>query len=135
MARTLRGSSAYKQTIRETEDGRQIERRVFSQVTRDLETLPDTAFFGTDEKAKEILARNQKLWSVLMFDVMDKENGLPEAVKAGVISLALFVDKHTPEVLAGRKPVAPLIEINRNILAGLAGKAANDAPEVLPAGA
>jgi flagellar protein FlaF len=119
MARSRRGGDAYKQTIKETEDGQVIERRVFGQITRDLEALPHLAEGPLAPSAHEALTRNQQLWGALMFDVMDRSNPLPDPVKAGIISLALFVDRHTPEVLAGRKDVKALIEINRNVMRGL----------------
>lgn len=124
MTRTSTSRSAYKQTIRETEQPDEIERRIFGQITRELEKLPPGPTLGLSEQDREALARNQQLWGVMMFDVMEKENPLPEKLKAGIISLALFVDQHTPEVLAGRKTAEALIDINRNILKGMKGIAA-----------
>ncbi len=112
--------AAYKETILDTESPRSIERRVFLQVTRDLESADsDTAL---TESAREALSTNQRLWGSLMFDCMQPENPLPDALKAGIISLALFVDKHTGEIFAGRQKITPLITINRNMIRGLAGQ-------------
>ncbi len=113
-------SSAYKQTIRETETPRQIERRVFAQITRELETYDRDYTTAQDRfAAHDALARNQTLWGHLMFDVMDTANALPDAIKARIISLALFVDRHTGDVLRGEKSVSPLIELNKCIMQGL----------------
>lgn len=118
LART--GNAVYKETIRETEHPRSIERRVFLQVTRDLEAIEEDGQLTPD--AQEALAKNQKLWGSLMFDCMEPENPLPDSLKAGIISLALFVDKQTGEVFAGREKISSLITINRNMIRGLAGQ-------------
>ncbi|MGF1457223.1 MAG: flagellar biosynthesis regulator FlaF [Alphaproteobacteria bacterium] len=113
-------SFAYKQTIKESENPRQIERRVFAQITRELEAYGDARGDGKARPvASEALARNQALWGHLMFDVMDTANSLPDALKARIISLALFVDRYTGDVLRGEKSVAPLVELNRCIMQGL----------------
>ena len=72
-----------------------------------------------------------------MFDCMETENPLPDALKASIISLALFVDDYTTEVLIGRKEIDPLIEINRNVIKGLKGMAPEAAApvEAIAAGA
>lgn len=119
------GGAAYKETIRDTENPRSIERRVFLQITRDLEAIDDSALQTAD--AKEALTKNQRLWGSLMFDCMQPENPLPDSLKAGIISLALFVDKQTGEIFAGRQKISSLITINRNMIRGLAGQSASAA--------
>lgn len=112
---------AYKQTITETEEPREIERKVFLQITGELERASRENKNPLSPAALDALGRNQKLWGELMFDCAYKDNPLPDSLKAGIISLALFVDRHTPHVISGEKTIAPLLEINRNIIKGLAG--------------
>lgn len=119
------GGAAYKETIRDTENPRSIERRVFLQITRDLEAIDDATLHTPG--AKEALSKNQRLWGSLMFDCMQPENPLPDSLKAGIISLALFVDKQTGEIFAGRQKISSLIAINRNMIRGLAGQSAGAA--------
>lgn len=119
------GRNAYAQTIRETEDPRRIERRVFAQVTHALEAYADAARDakpGLVATGSDALARNQTLWGRLLFDVADERNGLPDALKARIISLALFVDRHTADILGGRGSVETLIAINQAIMGGLEGR-------------
>ena len=119
-----RGGAAYKQTILDTENPRSIERRVFSQITRDLENLRlEEAAENLSVSQQEALSRNQQLWNSLMFDCMEPENPLPDSLKAGVISLAIFVDRHTSDVMTGKKTVDALIAINRRMISGLKGVA------------
>ncbi len=138
MASGQRGGDAYKKTILDTEHPRDIERRVFSQVTRDLEDIKkaDEKPYLSDD-AHDALVRNQRLWGSLMFDCMEPENPLPDALKASIISLAIFIDDYTGEVLVGRKAVDPLIDINRNVINGLKGMApvVEAAPTAVAAGA
>lgn len=128
MAPGKRGGDAYKSIILDTEHPRDIERRVFSQVTRALEDIgrEDVKPYLSDN-AHDALVRNQRLWGSLMFDCMEPENPLPDALKASIISLAIFIDDYTSEVLTGKKKVGPLITINRNVIQGLKGVA--PAPE------
>lgn len=115
---------AYKQTITETEGPRAIERKVFLQITGEMERARREDKFPLSPAALDALSRNQTLWAELMFDCAYKDNPLPDELKAGIISLALFVDRHTPEVIAGDKAIDPLLDINRNILKGLSEQAA-----------
>ncbi len=124
-----RAREAYKQTITETEEPREIERKVFLQVTGELERASREEKFPLSETALNALNRNQKLWGELMFDCAYKENPLPDQLKAGIISLGMFVDRHTPNVISGEKSIAPLLEINRNIIRGLTGSAPDGGPE------
>jgi flagellar biosynthesis activator protein FlaF len=47
-------------------------------------------------------------------------NGLPQALRAQIISLSIWVNKHTSLVIRNQEEIGPLIEINRIIMQGLA---------------
>lgn len=129
--------NAYTRTLRNTEDPRQIERRVLSQVTSSLARHADTfdAAAKTDRvmlldaTLKTALEDNQKVWSTLRMALALPGNGLPEQLRADLISLSIWVDEQTRSVLGTRGRIAPLVEINRNIIAGLA----QAAPVAMPA--
>ncbi len=113
---------AYKQTLRETDDPRAMERRVFAQITAELEAAEATERGPQRTRAvNDALGRNQKLWNYVLFDLADPKNQLPKALRARLISFALFVDRHTVEAMAERAPLRPLIDLNRRIMLGLAG--------------
>ncbi|WP_207477335.1 flagellar biosynthesis regulator FlaF [Arenibaculum pallidiluteum] len=111
--------AAYQQTIAETEDPRAMEYRVFLKVTLELEKHLGSG--SVTEALKTALARNMELWSALRADLMDEDNLLPESLRAGLISLAFSVDRHTPRIIAGKSDVRLLIDINRAIMQGLRG--------------
>ncbi len=122
-------NAAYKKTITETEEPRELERKVFLQINGDLERAAKAGKFPLSGEALDALSRNQKLWGELMFDCAYKDNPLPAQLKAGIISLAIFVDRHTPLVISGEKAIEPLLEINRSIIRGLAGHKPNQTTE------
>ncbi len=127
---------AYKQTLRETEDPRAMERRVFAQITGELEAAEAIDEGPAKTRAlNEAVGRNQKLWNMILFDLAEPGNQLPKALRAQLISFALFVDRHTVEALARRGSVRALIDVNRRIMLGLAGvrPQAHDSGAVAPA--
>ena len=110
---------AYRQANQRSENPRQTEYRLFGQVTRalmDAEKLDPTDLTGRIEA----LDWNRRLWSALATDCASSENGLPEALRASIISLSLWVSRHTSAVMRGEEQIADLIDINRMIMQGLA---------------
>ncbi len=49
----------------------------------------------------------------------DRGNALPPELRAGIVSLSLWVDRHTSGLVAGRETMEPLLEVNRMLLDGL----------------
>lgn len=90
---------------------RQVEYDAFSYVTRQLRA-------GAISGAQA----NNQLWSVMLADLSDPENALPDEVKAGLISLGIFSLKHGYRVMNGEADVTPLIDINLSVMRGLRGE-------------
>lgn len=69
----------------------------------------------------EALRFNQKLWSILQTDLSGDDHHLPKKLREDLLSLSLFVDKRTMEVMLSPSPekLGILIDINLNIAAGL----------------
>jgi flagellar protein FlaF len=112
---------AYQQAAARTENSRDAEYRLFGQVTRALlqaaEAPPD------DVRGRiEALDWNRRLWSALATDCADPQNVLPESVRAQIISLSLWVGRHTSAVIRHQEDIEPLIDINRIMMQGLAGQ-------------
>ncbi len=124
--------SAYKNVIRQSESPRQIERRVFAKITADLEQYAeayDDAETYLDRirilssGLRQALQENLKLWSALKFDLSADTNALPPQLRAGLLSIAIWVERQTVSVTGGEEGVLDLIEVNRSILDGLSGVA------------
>lgn len=122
--------AAYKRTIKESESPRQIERRIFVRVTAEMDKQSQA--FDTNRSRADrsdmlanglrvTLAENLKLWTTIKFDLSQPENGLPPQLKAGLISLALFVERQTQQVLGGNAGVGTLVQINQSLISGLSG--------------
>jgi flagellar protein FlaF len=124
--------AAYKRTIRESESPRQIERRVFVRVTGELDKQSNT-FDMAPTRAERVdllaqglrvhLADNLKLWLTIKFDLSQPDNGLPPQLKAGLISLALFIERQTAQVIGGEPGIGALVQINQSLISGLSGTA------------
>lgn len=116
--------AAYQQTIAESEDPRRLEYRLFLRITLDLERHRGG---GPRSLAlKDALWRNMELWNALRADLLDDENGLPDGLRAGLVSLAFTVERQTRDVLAGRAEAQLLIDINRAVMQGLQGLPASE---------
>ena len=70
---------------------------------------------------------NRKLWTLFQDDLTLPENGLPDALKAQLISLSIWVQKQTGPVMTGEASVDALIEVNTAIMAGLSPSGAQAA--------
>ncbi|BBF82438.1 flagellar biosynthesis regulator FlaF [Asticcacaulis excentricus] len=109
---------AYQKTAQRSEDPRQTEYRLFGQVTR---ALMEAAELDRSEVSRRMdaLDWNRRLWSVLGTDCALPGNGLPETLRAQIVSLSIWVNRHTSAVMRGQEEIAPLIEVNRLIMQGL----------------
>lgn len=124
--------SAYRRTLGQTETPRQIERRVMLRITADLCTHADRFDLAADRAERldvlasglrDALSDNVRLWSALKADLFSPGNALPAELRGGLANLAAFVERHTGAVLGGKGKVAPLLDVNRPLIAALSGAA------------
>jgi flagellar protein FlaF len=66
---------------------------------------------------------NRRLWSTLATACSEPSNTMPQALRAQIISLDLFISRHSSAVMRGEDDFETLIDINRMIMQGLAGPA------------
>ncbi len=111
---------AYQKAQRVTENPRDTEYRLLGQVTGALMRVKDAD--KTDPELIKALDWNRRVWSALALDCASDGNGLPEAARAQIISLSIWVRKHASQVMRGKAPVDPLIDINRTIMEGLSAR-------------
>ena len=111
---------AYQRAAQRAENPREAEYRLFGQVTR---ALMDAAKADpSDLKVRiEALDWNRRLWSALATDCADPANGQPDALRAQIISLSIWVNKHSSAVMRREEEFEPLIEINRIVMQGIGG--------------
>ena len=114
---------AYQQAASRAESPRDSEYRLFAQVTL---ALMEAAKTDPGDIAHRIdaLDWNRSVWAVLLSDCSNPDNRLPVQLRASIISLAIWVGKHTSAVIRKREDIQPLIDVNRLIMQGLATKTA-----------
>jgi flagellar protein FlaF len=113
---------AYQQAAQQAETPREQEYRLFGQVTRAL--MDAAATDPSNFKSRmEALDWNRRVWSALAADCAAPENSLPLPVRAQIISLSIWVSRHTSAVMQRHEEIEPLIDINRIIMQGLSGRA------------
>ncbi len=111
---------AYQSAAQRAENPREAEYRLFGQVTRAL--MEAAKADPNDFKARiDALDWNRRLWSALATDCADPSNTLPEAARAQIISLSIWVAKHTSAVMRKEEDIQDLVDVNRIIMQGLGG--------------
>jgi flagellar protein FlaF len=97
---------------------REREKLAFDRAIRLLE---EAAGKGTGSvEGPEALTFVQRLWSILIDDLLSPENGLPEALRAELVSIGLWIMKESDLILQGRSDnYRALIDINSMIRDGL----------------
>lgn len=112
---------AYQRAATQAENPREVEYRVFGIVTAALLRAKETGRADLAALSKA-LYDNRRLWSALLTDCARPENKLPSDTRAQIMSLAVFVDKHSSLVMREGESLDPLIDINKAMMDGLAGK-------------
>lgn len=106
-------------------DGRCLEAAVLLKAANKLQQaldewdrIPDHGDFSP---LTEALRYNQRLWTVLQVDLASEDSPLPPELRRSMFILSRYVDRCTFQLLASpdRNRVATLIQINRNLAAGL----------------
>ncbi len=92
----------------------------FAAVIRGLEE------HKTERDRLVALGRNHELWSILIKALAGGANKLPDALKSQLMDLAAWSMRYSTLAILHNLPLAPLIEVNRNIAEGLAAQARSE---------
>lgn len=115
---------AYQSVEKSTLSGRELEASVLTKAALKLQQVQqDWDAADRDARLDEALKYNQRVWSFFQSEVSQAENPLPAEIKQNILALSVFVDRRIFEVMAYPAPekLDILININRNIAAGLRG--------------
>jgi flagellar protein FlaF len=117
-------AQAYGAVARQTASPRELEATLLLKAATQLQAVYD----GWDRKRSELdlaLRYNRKLWSIFLASVTSSEHPLPSAVRQNVANLGLFVMNQTITIMhkPTREHLHTLININRELAAGLIGRA------------
>lgn len=102
---------------------RDVEYRAFARATR---ALMDAAEHGREDLRclAEAVHLNRSLWGALAQDCASEANLLPVETRASIIALSRWVSTYSSDVVRKSESVDPLIDVNRIMMEGLAGKTA-----------
>ncbi len=118
---------AYRDVEKATLPQRDLEASVLNKAAMRLRSARDN-WSSADNYAQlnDTLQYNQRLWTFFQAELTMEDNPLPEEIKRNLLSLSLYVDRRTFEVMAYPAPekLDILININLNIAAGLRGETA-----------
>lgn len=109
--------SAYQRARTLVETPRATEQRLIREVTAALIEARDQGYSGG--RLMNALHWNREMWDAFASACGAPGNGLPDALRASIISISLWVNRHASEVIKGRDSIEPLIEVNRSLLEGL----------------
>ena len=117
-------AQAYARVANTTASPREIEAKALLMAANKLQTVMTNAD-STFEQMSEALMFNRKLWSIFLSEAQRDENPQPLDVRQNIANIGIFVLSQTAalQISPQRDHFKPLIEINRNIAAGLGGRA------------
>ena len=120
---------AYRNTPREEMSDREIDAHALTQSAlklRDCQQGWDKSGLERIDSLFEALRINSLLWSIFQASITAEGNPLPRQLREDLLTLSLFVDKRSREIMCFPEPdkLTALININLNLAAGLRASAA-----------
>jgi|SRR3954451_22899597 flagellar protein FlaF len=115
---------AYARVATTTSSPRDIEAQALLMAANKLQAVMNNAD-ATYAQTSEALMFNRKLWSIFLSEAQRDENPQPLDVRQNIANISIFVLSQTAalHISQQREHIKPLIDINRNIAAGLSGRA------------
>ncbi len=114
--------NAYQRTCALVESPRGTECRLMRQITGEMMTARDAGLSGS--ALMSVLHRNREVWGAFSDACGAPGNALPNELRASIISIGLWVDRFTSEVVRGTDSIDELITVNCSIIEGLSGETA-----------
>lgn len=111
--------STYHAMVEDTSERiRENERLAFARSVSLLKKA-QRAGRGTRESVEALLFVN-RLWTLLLEDLSDAGNGLPDSLKASLISIGIWILRRTEDIRQGKvDDFSALIEVSETIGEGL----------------
>src|SRR3954470_22290863 len=116
-------AQAYARTSHTTSTPREIEAQALLKAARQLQDVQSN-WAGPGKALDTALLFNRRLWSIFMSAAQADENPQPVEVRQKIANIGVFVMKQTVEMQVNPDPekLKSLIDINRNLAAGLSGR-------------
>ncbi len=115
-------ADAYRSVAKEIASPRELEASLLLRSAARLQAVSDSWERDTSG-LQEALFFNRKIWTVFLGAITSPDNQLPREIRQNIANLGVFIMKQTMSVMSDprRESLAPLININREIAAGLGG--------------
>ncbi len=130
---STRKIATYEQIILSALSQREIDGLAFAKAVFRLEEASKAV--DDYDAYSSALKFHQMLWTFIQADVAADGNGLPDDLKANILSLSIFVDSQTIMALAepSAEHLHSLIAIDRSIASGLLStRPMDDSPHGVP---
>ena len=116
-------AQAYARTSHTTSSPREIEAQALLKAARQLQEVQSN-WAGPGQAMESALLFNRRLWSIFMSAAQTDENPQPMEIRQNIAYIGVFVMKQTVDMQLNPDPakLKSLIEINRNLAAGLSGQ-------------
>ena len=116
-------AQAYARVANTTSSPRDIEAQALLLAANKLQAVVNNVD-ATYTQISEALMFNRKLWTIFLSEAQREENPNSLDVRQNIANLGVFVLSQTTalQVSPQREHIKPLIDINRNIAAGLSGR-------------
>ena len=117
-------AQAYARVANTTLSPRDTEAQALLMAANKLQAVMTNAG-ATYAQMSEALIFNRKLWTIFLSEAQRDENPQPLQVRQNIANISVLVLSQTAalQLSPQREHFKPLIEINRNIAAGLGGRA------------
>ena len=113
--------AAYQRVQNIAEDPRAIEYRLLGQVTAALMDAERDSTNGS--KVVDAALWNRRVWAAFKVDLLNGENRLPPELRGKLVTIALFIERETSDILAFKSDLTYVIGINKTIMEGLKPRA------------
>src|SRR5438105_1072628 len=116
-------ANAYARAARTTASPREIEAQALLKAASKLQEVVDR-WDSPAANINDALLFNRKLWTIFLTDAVDDQNPVGVEVRQNIVNIGTFVMNRTVELQLNpeREKIKPLIDINRNLAAGLCGQ-------------
>jgi flagellar biosynthesis activator protein FlaF len=113
----------------DTLTGRELEAAVLTKAAILLKDCQDNWNApDRDSRLDEALKYNQLIWCLFQGELAMPENPLPKKLREDILSLSVFIDRRSLEILAFPVPekLSFIINVNLNLAAGLRGSPSDE---------
>ncbi len=109
---------AYRNETQTIRTDRDTEYNILAQITHRMKSASERGQGGFNDLVAA-LHDNRRLWTIMAADVADRDNPLPDSLRARIVFLAEFTRLQSRKILSREAKADALIDINTAVMRGL----------------